>query len=361
MNHNAAEESYFRWIRFAVGQSETCPSAEGVDWKRLYTFSVQQAIAGVMFEAISKSGVKIPREVLLPWFALSEQIKKRNRLLNQRCVELTELLRKDGFESCILKGQGNALTYPAPYSRTPGDIDVFVLPDGNLSISERRQLVTNYVRQRFPDTRIRYQHIDYPVFRDVEVEMHFIPTAKNHPLHNYRLQQWVELQIRNQCRNVVDLPDGIGKIAIPTVAFNVVYQLSHLMHHFFDEGIGLRQMIDYYYVLKDWENQSDLTGLLKKFGLLKFAGAVMFVMQEVLGLEDKYLTAPVDEQRGQMLLNEILRGGNFGKYSGLTQHSTGTKYFLKHWRNLHFVREYPSEALCEPVFRTWHFFWRLAH
>ncbi len=35
------------------------------------------------------------------------------------------------------------------------------------------------------------------------------------------------------------------------------------------------------------------------------------------------------------------------------------KYFLKIWRNMHFVRYYPAEALSEPIFRTWHFFWRM--
>lgn len=35
------------------------------------------------------------------------------------------------------------------------------------------------------------------------------------------------------------------------------------------------------------------------------------------------------------------------------------KYFLNIWRNMHFVRYYPAEALSEPIFRTWHFFWRM--
>ena len=325
--------------------------------------------------------MEIPREVLLPWFALSEQIKQRNILMNKRCGELTEMLRKDGFDSCILKGQGNTLLYPAPYSRTPGDIDVWVIPTSKVeghgskgegqrtaikySVKERRKVVTDFVKRRFPETRIRYQHIDYPVFPDMDVEVHFIPTAKNNPLHNKRIQQWAEEQRETQCANMVSLPDGIGQIAIPTSEFNVIYQLSHLMHHFFDEGIGLRQMMDYYYLLRSSTKleirKEKLEMTLKYLGLWKFAGAVMYVMREVFGMEEQFMIALVDERRGRTLLNEILKGGNFGKYSGLTQHSTGGKYFLKHWRNLHFVREYPSEALCEPIFRTWHFFWRLRH
>ena len=101
---------------------------------------------------------------------------------------------------------------------------------------------------------------------------------------------------------------------------------------------------------------------LKYLELWKFAGAVMYVLKEVLGLSEDKMIVPMDEKRGRLLLAEILDGGNFGrhftKYAGFTHQSMGKKYFLKIWRNMHFVRYYPAEALSEPVFRTWHFFWR---
>ena len=104
---------------------------------------------------------------------------------------------------------------------------------------------------------------------------------------------------------------------------------------------------------------------LKYLELWKFAGAVMYVLKEVLGLSEDKMIVPMDEKRGRLLLAEILDGGNFGrhftKYAGFTHQSMGKKYFLKIWRNMHFVRYYPAEALCEPLFRTWHFFWRLKY
>lgn len=170
-----------------------------------------------------------------------------------------------------------------------------------------------------------------------------------------------------QCSNVVSLPDGIGEIAIPTTAFNVIYQLTHLYHHFFDEGIGMRQIIDYYYVVSMLNvNCEMLTWLpkeLKYLGLWKFAGAVMYVLHETLGISEEKMIAPMDEKRGKLLLSEILNGGNFGqhftKYGHFTKQGMAKKYFLKIWRNMHFVRYYPAEALSEPIFRTWHFFWRI--
>ena len=74
----------------------------------------------------------------------------------------------------------------------------------------------------------------------------------NNPIYHARLQKWFRRNADLQCSNVVGLPDGAGDIAIPTTAFNVVYQLTHLYHHFFDEGIGMRQIIDYFLVVNDF-------------------------------------------------------------------------------------------------------------
>ena len=362
--------SYLRYVRYCIDEQPCIPTI--TDWNALFVFMEEQALLGVGFhgiERMKKEGVDVPRNVLLQWYAVSEQIKQRNVLMNKRCVELVEMLKKDGFESCILKGQGNTVLYPESYSRMSGDIDVFVLPVGNvnfnsgISIGQRRKVVMEYVRRRFPLAKIRYQHIDYPVYPDVEVEMHFIPTAKNSPIYNRRLQRWVEGRMAEQCHHFVELPGGAGLVATPTVEFNVIYQLSHLMHHFFDEGIGLRQMMDYYFLLKAKNGlgfrDENIERTLRYLGLYKFAGAVMWVLHEVFGLEEKFYIVPTDEWRGKLLLEEIIKGGNFGHFSGLTDHSIGTKYFLKIKRNMRFVRAYPAEALCEPVFRTWHFFWRL--
>ena len=366
--NNFIIDSFFALLRYAVHATDDIPQIKLGEWLDIFEMSQKQALTGVVFEGVQRMNrsVAMPRDIVLKWVFLAERIKQRNVLLNQRCVELIRKFQEDGFQCCILKGQGNTLMYSNPYSRTPGDIDLFLLPQGGMSVQKRRKAVTEYVRRCFPKTRIRYQHIDYPVFPDVEVEVHFIPTAKNNPIYNWRIQQWVERIIKAQCANIVSLPENLGEISVPTVEFNVIYQLSHLMHHFFDEGIGLRQFIDYYYVLKQFEEfkksrNEELHSTLRYLGLWKFAGAVMYVMQEVFQLGERYMIAPVDERRGKTLMNEILKGGNFGKFSGLTNHSKGQKYFLKHWRSLHFVWEYPAEALCEPIFRTWHFFWRLVH
>ena len=345
-----------------------------MDWQKLYSFASKQAILGLCFDGIERLGKEysnelkqnpIERDLLMTWMGAAQQIRRQNIKVNMVASKLYSMLREDGLRCCILKGQGNALMYSNAYSRNPGDIDVWV--------NASREQITEYARKHFSlGDDIRYHHIETSV-DGVPVELHFFPGIMNNPIYNARLQKWFKRNADLQCSNVVSLPDGIGEIAIPTTAFNVIYQLTHLYHHFFDEGIGMRQIIDYYYVVisdyllvindESLGIRDTLQRELKHLGLWKFAGAVMYVLHEALGLSEEKMIAPMDEKRGKLLLSEILNGGNFGKhftkYGHFTQQGMAKKYFLKIWRNMHFVRYYPAEALSEPIFRTWHFFWRM--
>ena len=391
------DKDFFDFLKYCLGNEVDMSGVVArMDWRQLFVFSSKQAILGFCFEGIERLGKEYPsllkenpigQELLMAWMGKAQQIRRQNMKVNVTAGKLYRQLREDGLRCCILKGQGNALMYPNPYSRNPGDIDVWV--------NASRDEITEYARGHFSlEDDMRYHHLETKL-DGVPIELHFVPGTMNNPVYNRRLQKWFKRNGDLQCSNVVSLPDGAGEIAVPTASFNVIYQLCHLYHHFFDEGIGLRQIIDYYYVLgsnTDFTENTDshLLGdggsntnrtnntnvggspsvisvgdLLKHLGLWKFAGAVMWVLHEVLGLPEEMMIAPMDEKRGRLLLGEILDGGNFGKhaekYGHFTQQGMAKKYFLKIWRNMHFVRYYPAEALSEPVFRTWHFFWRVSH
>ena len=368
----------FDFLKYCLGaKGDMSKVVAGMDWRLLYEFASKQAMLGVCFDGIERLGKEYPevlrlnpigRDVLMAWMAKAQQIRRLNMNVNGVAAKLYSMLKEDELRCCILKGQGNALMYGNPYSRNPGDVDVWV--------NASREVIMEYGRRNFDlEDDIRYQHLE-TTMDGVPVELHFMPCVMNNPIYNARLQKWFRRNADLQCSNVVELPDGAGEIAVPTTAFNVVYQLCHLYHHFFDEGIGLRQMVDYYYVLVKseegrvkncaaTEGKANVTSLqreLKYLGLWKFAGAVMYVLHVVLGLSEERMIRSMDVKRGELLLSEILNGGNFGKhftkYGHFTQQGMAKKYFLKIWRNMHFVRYYPAEALSEPVFRTWHFFWR---
>lgn len=359
------------FLKYCLGiDADIRTIAANMDWRQFYAFAKKQAIVGFCFEGIERLGNEYPEELkgnpigqdlLMEWMGKAQQIRRQNMKVNMVAGKLYSQLRKDGFRCCILKGQGNALMYLNPYARISGDIDVWV--------NANRSAINEYAKAHFElGDDVRYHHIETSM-DGVPEELHFMPATMNNPMYNARLQKWFKRNADLQCSNVVELPDGAGEIAIPTTAFNVIYQLCHLYHHFFDEGIGMRQIVDYYFVVNKWHteltNHTDLAALqreLKHLGLFSFAGAVMYVLHEVLGLSEDKMIVPMDEKRGRLLLSEILNGGNFGKhfskYGHFTQQGMAKKYFLKIWRNMHFVRYYPAEALSEPVFRTWHFLWR---
>lgn len=344
-----------------TGEQPAADSIKNIHWKDFFQFSKKQAITGIVFSGIQKlkQDVYPEKHLLMQWLLATEQIKKQNRRLNLASIEVRDKLNQHGFCYCILKGQGNALMYPRPELRMPGDIDIWI--QGN------REEIIQFAKEEYgKELNIRFHHVVCTTLDGIRLELHFTPGVINSFIHNRRLQQWFQQQKKVQMSNRVALPEGIGEIAIPTDKFNVIYQLSHIFHHFFDEGIGLRQIIDYYYLINRLEvsenGKKDIVQLLKRFGLYKFAGAVMFILKDLFGMEDEKLLVPLDTKRGKLLLEEILDGGNFGQYASkygcLTKRSTAVKYFLKIYRNFHFIRYYPAEALCEPLFRTWHFFWR---
>ena len=374
------QKIFFDFLRFCIGSAKEIPdSLKEADWKELYCIAQKQALLGVLFYGIRRLPKELAPEqkLLMQWMVMAELIRKQNIRLFQDSVKVCQNFENEGFANCILKGQGNALLYPDPYMRTPGDIDIY--------LSGGRRKIMKYVDQVCPNQVMRYHHVDFPVMKTA-IEVHFTPSYMFCPIHNRRMQKWFGKVMDLQCSNVVTLPDGYGEITVPTTSFNVIYILSHLYRHIFTEGIGLRQLLDYYFVLVKWH--TDLTNLtdsnkslpqmtqintdldalqhkLKYLGLWKFAQAVMFVMKEVFGLSEDRMIAPMDEREGRFLLEEIMRGGNFGQYDDRMGSKVGEskihRYFRMNFRNLRFVKHYPTEALSEPLFRTWFAVWKKIH
>ena len=382
----SSADRFFQLLRFSIGAFDVFSyDISGGMWKDMYEIAQQQSLLGILFYGIEKHPeMRPPRELLLKWYAISEQIKSANLKTNRVAVELSEFFHEQGFRSCILKGQGIALMYPNPYIRMSGDIDIW-LEGGPKEI-------IRYVRKRNPNGKACYHHVDAGIYQGVEVEVHYRPSFMNNLIHNRRLQRWFEEQAEEQFSHEVELPDGGGMICVPTTEFNLIYQMAHICNHVIHEGIGLRQMMDYYYLLLKAKEENrpqttssarssatnalkakeenrpqttdngGLMATLKYLNLYQFAGAVMWVLHKVFGLEEKYFIVPADERRGKFLLDEILIGGNFGQWSdGKRKLEDGrlVKNIQRLKRDFRLMWFFPSECLWEPIFRVYHFFWRL--
>ena len=380
---------YFRFIQFALGLYEgeeflTGDALKGFDWKAFYRFAQKQTLVGVVFEGIQRlpQAVAPTPDLLLAWMGKSQMIYKKNIRMNEATATIYNKVREAGFRCCILKGQGNAVMYPNPHSRTSGDIDVWV----NAGREDIRRLAVALTEGNGVVGNESLNHIQLTV-DGIAVEVHSTPAIMSSPLYNRRLQKRLRMNADLQCSNMVFLPDGVGDIAVPTHAFNAIYQLYHLYHHYFYEGVGLRQVVDYYFVLAnlpqetrnfksntDSTNQTDkgdspfvssvgdnpLQRELKHLGLWKFAGAMMYVLHEVMGLTEEQMIAPMDKKRGEMLLDEILLGGNFGRYDKRSIFGNGAiaHNIQRLCRDARLAWYYPAEALSEPIYRVCHWWWR---
>ena len=298
--------------------------------------------------------------------------------------------------------------------------------------------------------------------------MHYRPSFLLCFWHNRKLQKYYERVKEEQFSHRVMLGEQ-GEIAIPTVEFNLIFQLTHIFSHLMNEGIGLRQLVDYYYVLCDfykvyqksskthpssltlkggstafpkplfnglytpfgspvsggqkpqgtgdvtapprrseplrskdggpkrsspdsagWDRRDaigDMTSAtastdssetaarssstaidrvqkeLKELGLWKFAGGIMYIMQEVFGMPASRLIVPPNEKYGKFVLNEVLEAGNFGRHDARNRFGRSQlgHNLQRIYRDIRLVKFFSAEALCEPLFRTWHFFWRLKY
>ena len=444
---------FFDFLRFCIDSAKEIPdSLKETDWKEIYAIAQKQCLVGVLFDGIRKlpaEYVGMKKELLLQWMAESQMLEKTNVRLNDAAIQVSEWFRKKGFRTCILKGQGNALMYPNPNSRTPGDIDIWV--EGG----DKR--VISFVRSISPHEKACYHHIEFPSYKGVEVEVHYRPSFLLCFWHNRKLQKYYERVKEEQFSHRVMLGEQ-GEIAIPMVEFNLIFQLTHIFSHLMNEGIGLRQLVDYYYVLCDfykvyqnfskthpssltlkggstafpkplspqgtgdvtapprrseplrskvggpskvspdcagWDRRDaigDMTSAtaatstdtsataarssfaanssaaidrvqkeLNELGLWKFAGGIMYIMQEVFGMPASRLIVPPNEKYGRFVLNEVLEAGNFGKHDARNRFGRSKlgHNLQRVYRDIRLVKFFPAEALSEPFFRVWHFFWRM--
>lgn len=183
-----------------------------------------------------------PDEMLyLTWMGMAAKIQQRNEVVNRQCAELQARLSADGFRSCILKGQGVAQVYPESLRdlRQSGDIDIWIEGDKDAALDWAR-------KQGATIGSIDMVHAHADLFEGTEVEIHSQPSWMYGCKADKVLQRFFAESADEQfCHQ-----DEKSGMAYPTVGFNLVYSLVHINRHIFEEGIGLRQLLDYYFILK---------------------------------------------------------------------------------------------------------------
>ena len=327
MAEEMLQRIFFEFLQVTIGQ-RSCMS-RGLtmeEWKGLYGLLKKHALLGVGYVAIQKLPKEQwpPNAMIMQWVGVAQKIRLLNLELNEECRKVVTQLEHDGIGAVVIKGQSNLENYPEELRvyRNPGDIDLWTKQTNDCGIPiavqqgefveyENYKGVRGIIEYARLQRRVRedkspfkplYYHVEYHTDKGTEVEMHYRPSFLCSPIRNMRMQRWFKEQfdvcLQNKCR--------LG-IPVLTSSVNVVYQLVHLHRHVFEGGVGLRQLMDYYFALRVWHNDvmeckdlqtqgmwseglgtpvmsaQEVMAVIRSFGMGKFAGAVMWVLNEVFG------------------------------------------------------------------------------
>ena len=356
---------FFELSQIALGNRERLshtPTSE--EWLVLYNESERQAVTGILLHGIERlpAEQRPLQDILFQWIGVGQMIEQQNRLLNERCVELHRRLNDAGLNGSILKGQGIAQLYDEDLRplRQSGDIDVYV--DGGFKKALSAVQEFNGLRIEGWD----YKHAHLRVWDDTEVEMHYRVEVLLNLWKNRKLQKWFK---EHETELFAHVNDNLNGMVTPTVEFNVFYILLHIYRHFMYEGVGFRQIIDYYFVLKNLNDNVDLNSKqanfardsVSQFGMERFAKGLMWVMQKALGMPREWMLWEPDKKEGEYILSQVMQGGNFGHYDQRLMRGAGkwnaVKDVCKH--NWHLLWHYPTDVIWAPIWFVWHKCWKL--
>lgn len=303
----------FELLRFALdttGELQGFKEAPSdAQWKVIYELAKRQCVRGVAFSGIKKlpENVRPARALLLRWSLDAEAIAGKNKLMDQEGARLTQIFDGAGSKNAVLKGQANARLYPDVLSRQAGDIDIWV-EGGRKAVSELLYKL-NLLTPETDDHAYSRHHIHLPENKDgITVEVHFKP-ASGIPFRNGSLQKFLNEEIRKAEK----VPEGFYS---PSIKFALVMQMAHLQQHFYSGGLGLRQYMDYLMLLRHSTegDRSAAVAVMKRLSMMHACGAVMWLLQQVFGLEQGLMLCAPDRRRGETLLKLALAFGNFGQY-----------------------------------------------
>lgn len=313
-----------------------------IQWENLHSECLRQQLVGVVYRAVNHlpKDQRPPLGLVFLWASEAETIRGQNQLLYDESAKLTQLFDAQHRKTAVLKGPANARLYTDMYMRQAGDIDLWVDGDRNSVVS-----LLHCMNFEISDDMLSVHHIQsYVTEKGISIEFHYKPSSgSDNPFADRRMQCYLKNKI-----SVAELvPEGFYS---PSIEFALVMQLAHIQWHFLENGIGLKQLTDYYVLLchSTQVDRVEVSSKLKSFGLWNTCRAVMWIMENIFGLAPEKMLAKPDERRGRMLLAEINAGGYFGMYP---QKQEGcycvVGWFKRRWRMVRLLR-------FDPINIFWH-------
>lgn len=312
------------------------------EWNALLNDARHQSVSAVMSYGIER----LPEEQRPSEAAWEHWLESRQNAAAgykhycRRAREITNRFVDAGFKCAVLKGVGIAQLYPIAECRKCADVDLWV--------SGPRREVMDWMRKEGRAEHVIWHKVHASLPPDLHTDVHFHPTWLYNPFNNSRLQRFFDSNKASQMK----VDESLG-FAYPSARFDAVYTLAHTFRHFVAEGSSLRHIVDYFFILKALqpEERKAVMKQIRRLGIAKFAGAMMWVMKDLCGAPDEMLLCKPNKKEGMFFLDEIAKPG--------AQHSSGSlrrSRIRAHKRRVWW--HYPCEVSWMRPRRTWHKWWK---
>lgn len=301
-----------------------------VDWEKVFQLAEEQSVIGVALAGIEKTNTnltdntnKLPQELLLQWIGEVQILEQQNKEMNQFIAELIEKLREADIYTLLVKGQGIAQCYEKPLWRACGDVDLFLSDDNYKRAKELLVPIASDVEKEYA----REKHLGMTI-DGIVVELHGtlrigLSSRIEKGLDEIKKAVFYEGKVRSWM-------NGSTLVFLPNADEDVVYVFTHMLQHFYKEGLGLRQVCDWCRILYRYRSELDLQLLesrIKRMGLLSEWKAFGAFAVYYLGMPSKAMPLYSADEKWKKKANKIcsfiLEVGNMG-------HNRDMSYFDKY-------------------------------
>lgn len=283
------------------------------DFSVIYQLAEEQSSVGLITAGLENvKDIQIPKETLLTFIGRTMQIEQQNKEMNEFIEVLIKFLRKNGVYSLLVKGQGVAQCYDKPLWRACGDVDL-------LLNSDNYELAKSVLTPKAVDVKTEFTYFKHLAMTidGWEVELHGTRQSRL----SRRIDSELDI-IQDSCfkgGEVRAWQNGNTDVFLPGVNADVVFIFTHILHHFFFEGVGVRQICDWCRLLWTHRSEIDVPVLehrLRKMGLMSEWRAFAAYAADWLGMPTVAIPLYSGDRKwsrkAARIKNFIIRVGNFG-------------------------------------------------
>ena len=297
--------------------------SDKVDWGMVYRLAEEQSVMGLVAAGLDKTegGCEPPLGEKLNYVGSALQQEQANIAMNEFLVKLVNKLREADIYALLVKGQGVAQCYEKPLWRVSGDIDL-LLDEKNYKKAEK--LLMPLAEKDEGEEPVKMHHA--MMINGFDIELH----GKMPFFISKRVDRVIDEAIADALKiggvRVWSI-DGTD-IYLPNPDNDVILVWTHMLHHFFIEGVGLRQICDWCRLLWTYReslNYGLLESRIRRAGLMTEWQAFGALAVEYLGMPAEAMPLFNDNQnynlhkKAKRVLARVMKNGNvtyvFGKVS----------------------------------------------